>query len=285
MFAAIEERELVQITHSIQVERAPSPAMSQGEDCAVGGGGTVPVITAFVEGDVAALDTAFQDQTAEQAQEDCGVSLPPAVDQQQHQDDPAQPGLEAPATSSDAEPAMRLENLRRFESLCSALLRPVNGSRLPVLSAGATCAELAHALREQLGPAVLGDVEDGRDAWQRLADLLAAASGVPVTATLAEKFFPPRLDRPHIPKDVPDYVALHTAGESRLQIPDCMALWEGLYVGCGGSTPALKLPSRLTTRVPPPPLLCRPLPLHLAASTGPTAGSGRQQPAVRGAAA
>lgn len=272
----------MQITHSILAERAPSPAMSQGADCAVGGGGTVPL----VEGDVAALDTAFEEeQTAEQAQEDSEISLPPAVDHQQHQDSPEQPGLEAPATSSDAEAAMRLENLRRFESLCSALLRPVNGPRLPFLSVGATCTELAHALREQLGPAVLGDVEDGRDAWQRLAHLLAAASGVPVTATLAEKFFPPRLDRPHIPKDVPDYVALHTAGESRLQIPDCMAPWQGLYVMCGGSTPVLKIPSRLTTRVPPLPLLCRPLPLHLAAATGPPAGSGRQQPAVRRAAA
>ncbi|PSC71541.1 Serine ase stubble isoform C [Micractinium conductrix] len=81
-------------------------------------------------------------------------------------------------------------------------------SNLETLRA-ASLDDLAAALTEQLGPAVLGDLEDERCEWQRLADLLSSASGIRVGWQQAEGFFSPAF--PGSP-GMPDFLALHRAG-------------------------------------------------------------------------
>ena len=49
-------------------------------------------------------------------------------------------------------------------------------------------------------------LQDERDEWQRLADLLTTASGIPVSSQQAQTFFPAAS------LEMPDYDALHAAG-------------------------------------------------------------------------
>lgn len=86
----------------------------------------------------------------------------------------AQPGSPAqPAAAASAAPR-QVAQLRRFAACCAALFgRPaVPAERLT----SASFADLAAALLEQLGAAALGDLTDGRDEWERLADLLSYAT-------------------------------------------------------------------------------------------------------------
>jgi len=53
-------------------------------------------------------------------------------------------------------------------------------------------------------------LQDSRDEWQRMADLLTAASGTAVTRQQVQSFFPPPAQGDPA---APDFVAMHAAGE------------------------------------------------------------------------
>ncbi|KAL4457328.1 hypothetical protein ABPG75_012193 [Micractinium tetrahymenae] len=115
----------------------------------------------------------------------------------------------APAASSAAAADAacdRVMALRRFAARCASLFP---GMLLPPDLAATDWELLVAVLTAELGSQALGSLEDSRDEWKLLADMLAAASGAAVSRQQAQAFFPP--PAPGSPA-APDFLGLWVAG-------------------------------------------------------------------------